>query len=92
MQLSTQIFLVEAVPNYTASALAAHTVASSIGGALIPLSTFSLYDRLGYGWGNTTLAIANFALCFIPLLMYIGSRKTGGRWILEAQVQHESAS
>lgn len=76
-QLSAQLFLVEVVHTYTASALAAFTVASSIGGALIPLSTFPLYDSIGHGWGNTTIALVNLLLILIPLTMYTVSRRLG---------------
>lgn len=73
--MSTQVFLIEAVPNYIASALAAHTVASSVGGALIPLVTFPVYDHVGYGWGNTIAAMVNLGLCLIPLSTVVVSSK-----------------
>ncbi|KAF2426277.1 putative bicyclomycin resistance protein [Tothia fuscella] len=77
IRLSTQLFLVEAVPNYSASALAAHTVASSIGGAFIPLSAFPMYNSLGYGWGNTLIALLELSLLIIPLALFISTRRTG---------------
>lgn len=86
-QLSTQMFLVEAVPNYTASALAAHTIFSSIGGAFIPIGTFPLYDKLGYGWGNSLIAFINLSLCIIPLAMYIMSISLGNEWIVHIGVE-----
>lgn len=86
-QLSATLFLVEAVKDYTASALAAFTVASSVGGAVVPLSTFPLYDGVGYGWGNTVIAAVNLSLSFIPLAMYMASRKLGGRWEREVTLE-----
>ena len=77
------MFLVEAVPNFSASALAAFTVASSVGGAILPLATFSLYDSIGYGWGNTVIGMINVALCVIPLYLYIAARKLGEGWKIE---------
>jgi len=77
------MFLVEAVPYYTASAPAAHTIFSSIGGAFIPISTFPLYDKIGYGWGNCVIAFINLFLCIIPLGLYAVSKKHGNEWIIE---------
>ncbi|KAB5584718.1 major facilitator superfamily domain-containing protein [Coniochaeta sp. 2T2.1] len=80
VRLATQVILVEAVPNFSASALAAHTVASSIGGAFVPLSTFPLYRAIGYGWGNTVIAGINLSACLIPLGMFAIARKRGSKW------------
>jgi len=82
-KLCTQIFMVEAVPNYPASALAAHTVASSVGGAILPLSTFPLYGRAGYGWGNTVIAMVNLGIYSIPVSMFVLSRRLGDKWKME---------
>lgn len=87
-QLSTQIFLIEIVPGYTASALAAHTIASSLGGALIPLSTYDMYDRVGYGWGNTIIAGINMVLCLIPVSMFSISKKMTNNWDMKLSLQN----
>lgn len=87
-QLSTQIFLIETIPGHTASALAAHTIASSLGGALIPLSTFDIYDRVGYGWGNTIIAGTNIVLCLIPVSMFSVSKKMAKSWDMELSLQN----
>ena len=79
------MFLVEAVPNYTASALAAHTIFSSIGGALVPIGTFPLYDKVGYGWGNSAIAFLNLALCIIPITMYSMSHGSGNEWVVHIE-------
>ncbi|CAJ2504497.1 Uu.00g118910.m01.CDS01 [Anthostomella pinea] len=79
MSLATQLFMIEVTPDYSASALAAHTVASSIGGAVIPLATFPLYDGVGYGWGNSVIALVMSSLMSIPICMYLLAR-SGGRW------------
>lgn len=59
-------------------------MASSIGGALIPLSTFPLYDNIGQGWGNTIIALVNLLLILIPLTMYTVSRRLGDEQTLAA--------
>ncbi|KAH9908576.1 MFS general substrate transporter [Xylariomycetidae sp. FL2044] len=73
VRLTTQLFLIEAVPEFPASALAAHTVASSIGGAVIPLATFPLYGRVGYGWGNTVVAAVMVSLSAVPAWLYVAA-------------------
>jgi len=60
------IYLVDAYTTYAASAMAANTVLRSFGGALLPLAGRQLYDRLGYGWGNSLLAF--IALLFVPAI------------------------
>lgn len=92
LQLSTQIFLIETVPEYTASALAAHTIASSVGGSMIPLSTFPIYERVGYGWGNTIIASINMGLCLITVTMLFVSKKLPDTWNVEIRLEEDTSS
>ncbi|KAL3470711.1 major facilitator superfamily domain-containing protein [Aspergillus californicus] len=62
-------YLVDSFPTYAASAIAANAVLRSIGGAVLPLAGYPMYDTLGYGWGNSVLAF--MALLFTPLLIAI---------------------
>ena len=62
-------YLVDAFTIYAASAIAASTVLRSIGGALLPLAGPIMYEKLGFGWGNTLLAILVFM--FTPALIMI---------------------
>lgn len=62
-------YLVDAFTVYAASALAANTVLRSIGGALLPLAGRSMYQALGFGWGNSLLAFLTIA--FTPALFLI---------------------
>lgn len=52
-----QGFLVDSYQRYAASAVGAATVLRSLAGFGFPLFAPSLYDRLGYGWGNTLMAL-----------------------------------
>jgi len=74
------MFLIEATPGFSGSALAAHTVANSIGGAVIPLSTYPLYGSVGYGWGNSVIALVSLALCIIPLILFLLARGRHVSW------------
>jgi hypothetical protein len=49
-------YLVDAYPEFTASAMAATLVVKDIAGFTFPLFAPSLYNTLNYGWGNSLLA------------------------------------
>ncbi|KAI8954310.1 major facilitator superfamily domain-containing protein [Xylaria longipes] len=59
-----QTFLVDTYTRYAASAVSAGTVFRSLAGFGFPLFAPSLYGRLGYGWGNTLLALLGIVLGF----------------------------
>lgn len=63
--------------------MAAHTVTSSIGCALIPLATFPTNEHVGCGWGNTIIAMVNLGLCAIPLILTLMSRTRAGEEVQE---------
>ena len=69
------MYLVDAYTVFAASATGASTIIRSFCAALIPLGANPLYEKLGYGWGNSLLAF--IALGGIPvavLLMKYGER------------------
>lgn len=68
--------MVDSFDEFSASALAAVTMARSIGGAVVPLIGPLLYEQLEQGWGNSVLALIMLACSGIPVLMYI----YGARW------------
>ncbi|KAI1444492.1 MFS general substrate transporter [Annulohypoxylon stygium] len=57
-----QGFLVDSYQRYAASAVGAATVLRSLAGFGFPLFAPSMYDRLGYGWGNTLMALLGVAI------------------------------
>ncbi|KAI2629887.1 MFS general substrate transporter [Hypoxylon sp. NC1633] len=66
-----QGFLVDAYQRYAASAVGAATVLRSLAGFAFPLFAPSLYDRLGYGWGNTLMAFLGIVIGWpSPLLLW----------------------
>ncbi|KAI0486068.1 major facilitator superfamily domain-containing protein [Xylaria cf. heliscus] len=66
-----QTFLVDTYTRYAASAVSAGTVFRSLAGFGFPLFAPSLYARLGYGWGNTLLALLGVVLGFPgPFLLW----------------------
>ena len=68
--------MVDSFDEFSASALAAVTMARSIGGAVIPLLGPLLYRQLDQGWGNSVLAAVALVCSVIPVLMYL----YGPRW------------
>ncbi|PYI06092.1 MFS general substrate transporter [Aspergillus sclerotiicarbonarius CBS 121057] len=66
---SIQMYMIDAFPRYTASAMAAVTVSQSLLGALLPLAGPPLYGRLGLGWGNSLLGF--IALVMVPVPYYL---------------------
>ncbi|KAL8701325.1 MAG: hypothetical protein Q9201_004965 [Fulgogasparrea decipioides] len=63
-------YFIDAFTTYAASALAAATVLRSVLSAVLPLAGPSMYDSLGFGWGNSLLAFIALAFGTIPLAFY----------------------
>jgi hypothetical protein len=78
--MAMQTYLVDAFVLYAASAIAANTVLRSLLGGLVPLSGLRLYNKLGYGWGNSVLAFITLALVPIPALFSLYGEKIRNRF------------
>ena len=66
-----QTFLVDTYTRYAASAIGAATVLRSLCGFFFPIFAPAMYDKLGYGWGNSLLAfVAIFLGVPGPLLLW----------------------
>jgi hypothetical protein len=63
------MYLVDCFNLYSASALAANTMARSIVGAVLPLAALPMYDKLGLGWGNSLLGFIAALLIPAPWLI-----------------------
>lgn len=71
-----QLYVIDAYPEHTSSALAALQFLRSMTAFLFPLFAPSMYKALGYGWGNSTIAFAGLAIGVpAPLIIW----KYGGR-------------
>jgi multidrug resistance protein len=57
-----QTYIVDSYTRYAASAVAAVTVLRSLAGFGFPLFAPAMYERLGYGWGNSLLGFIAIAL------------------------------
>ncbi|KAL2276555.1 hypothetical protein FJTKL_00858 [Diaporthe vaccinii] len=65
------LYTVDCFTSVSASAVSAITVTRSIAGFLLPLPAPIMYERLGYGWCNTLLALIGVVLGFpVPLILW----------------------
>ncbi|KAH8879937.1 MFS general substrate transporter [Thozetella sp. PMI_491] len=79
--LPTQIYMIDAYTKYAASALAAAGVVRSVFGACLPLAGESMYNALGYGWGNSLLGFLAIAASIAPFLFWrYGEKLRTGRF------------
>ncbi|KAK0185633.1 MFS general substrate transporter [Armillaria mellea] len=67
---SANAYLIDAFPNYVASALAAKTVVRSGAGAAMPLFMVQMFHGLGNGWAASLLGFVSVAMIPIPFLFY----------------------
>ncbi|KAA8646576.1 uncharacterized protein ATNIH1004_008009 [Aspergillus tanneri] len=70
LQVPTQAYIIDAFPRHCASALAANNLRSSTSGGTLPLAGPSLYENLGYGWGNSLLAFLSLSFGVLPIVFY----------------------
>lgn len=81
-QMPVQTYLIDAYPEHASSATAACTVLRSLVGTFLPIAGPPMYSALGYGWGNTTLALIAFLLAPISWVFYRYGEtiRTNPRW------------
>ncbi|KAF2255718.1 MFS general substrate transporter [Trematosphaeria pertusa] len=75
-----QTYLVDAFPQYAASAIAGMTSIRCLFGAVLPLAGPSMYESLGLGWGNSLLGFVAVAMIPFPALIYKYGGKIRKRW------------
>lgn len=69
-------YLVDTYLRFAASAVAAVTVLRSLAGFGFPLFAPQMYHALGYGWGNTVLALAAIGIGLpVPILLWMFGEK-----------------
>ncbi|KAJ5085824.1 hypothetical protein N7532_010595 [Penicillium argentinense] len=75
-----QAYVMEAYPEHTSSAGAASQFARSLTAFLFPLFAPTMYNVLGYGWGNTTVALIGLAVGLpAPLVIWYSGAKLRAR-------------
>ena len=84
--------MVEMVPGYAASALAAMGVFWSVGGSVFPLATSPLYDSVGFGWGGTVMSAMCIVMTLVPLALYLHLRRGGPQSRFEICLEDSEAT
>lgn len=74
-------YVIDSYPEHTSSALAASQFVKSLMAFCFPIFSPTMYQVLGYGWGNTVVSLAGFGLS-IPLLALLW--RFGARWRAKA--------
>ncbi|GAM83777.1 hypothetical protein ANO11243_017670 [Dothideomycetidae sp. 11243] len=71
-----QTYTIDAYPTYAASAIGASAVARAMTGFGFPLFADAMFDSIGYGWGNTILALAMLLVGYVGayVLWFFGKR------------------
>ena len=64
--VAIQTFLIDAFEESAASVIGANAVLRGLAGALLPLGGLNLYERLGWGWGNSVLGLITLMLAPVP--------------------------
>ncbi|RYP69979.1 hypothetical protein DL771_005770 [Monosporascus sp. 5C6A] len=65
-------YVIDSYPDHTSSAMAATQFANSLTAFCFPLFAPRMYEVLGYGWANTSMALGGLLLGIPPpLLLYI---------------------
>jgi MFS family permease len=60
--IAMQAYVMDAYVDHTSSAMAATQFLRSLTAFLFPLFAPIMYEKLGYGWGNTAIALAGLVL------------------------------
>ncbi|KAI0882955.1 fluconazole resistance protein 1 [Annulohypoxylon maeteangense] len=82
--MPAQLYLIDLFGSAgAASALGANNLLRSVASTFLPLAGPPMYDRLGYGWGNTLLGFLALAFVPGPILFY----KFGERLRAKTQVK-----
>ncbi|KAI1474261.1 caffeine resistance protein [Daldinia eschscholtzii] len=68
--LPTTAYVIDTYGDHTSSAMAAQQFVKSLMAFLFPLFAPSMYSKLGYGWGNSVLALAGLVLA-VPLPIFL---------------------
>jgi hypothetical protein len=80
-------YLIDAYTIYAASVLAAAAIFRSIVGAVFPLFTTQMYDRLGIHWASSLPAFLTVACMPFPFVMY----RYGGALRMKCKYAFEAA-
>lgn len=64
-------YLTDAYEKYAASALSAASLGRNAFGAFLPLASYQLFQKLGFGWAGSLLGFVGLALSCVPVILVI---------------------
>jgi MFS family permease len=76
---SANNYIVDSYQHLAASALAAKTCIRSYWGAVVPLFTIQMYNRLGNEWASSLIGFIALACCGIPYLFFFYGKTVRAR-------------
>ncbi|KAF8199756.1 major facilitator superfamily domain-containing protein [Mycena galopus ATCC 62051] len=79
--MAMQAYVMDAFPEHTSSALAASQFLRSLTAFLFPLFAPAMYKAMGYGWGNTMLALCG---------LFIGLPAPGIIWVFGERLRRRA--
>ncbi|OAA63486.1 cycloheximide resistance protein [Niveomyces insectorum RCEF 264] len=69
--MASTLYLIDAYTVYAASVTASGTILRCLIATVLPLAGSSMYDRLGFGWGNSLLGFIAVAFMPLPVVFYV---------------------
>ncbi len=69
--MASTLYLVDAYTVYAASVTASGTILRCLMATLLPLAGSAMYDRLGFGWGNSVLGFISIAFLPLAVVLYV---------------------
>ncbi|KAL4968844.1 Aldehyde/histidinol dehydrogenase [Aspergillus stella-maris] len=72
-------YIVDAYSQYAGSAIGAVATGENIFSAFLPLATMGMYNKLGFQWASTLLALISLVLSLVPTAMFVWGRKVRAR-------------
>jgi MFS family permease len=76
-----QAYVIDSYADHTSSATAASQFLRSLGAFLFPLFAPKMYDKIGYGWGNTAMGLTSMVFGLTPLVLWFWGAKLRKRAI-----------
>ncbi|KAJ6103509.1 hypothetical protein N7486_005936 [Penicillium sp. IBT 16267x] len=64
-------YLTDAYEKHSTSALSAAALGRTTFGAFLPLASYELFQRLGYGWAGSVLGFVGVALSVVPVVLVL---------------------
>eukprot|EP01113_Clastostelium_recurvatum_P018047 TRINITY_DN2129_c0_g1_i2.p1 TRINITY_DN2129_c0_g1~~TRINITY_DN2129_c0_g1_i2.p1 ORF type:complete len:458 (-),score=38.01 TRINITY_DN2129_c0_g1_i2:7-1380(-) len=82
-------YMADSYHRYASSAMAAQSLLRNVFGAVFPLFTVQLYDRVGVNWASTLIASLATIMIVVPFFLYFKGAALRAKSKFAGQLQHE---